>query len=195
MLTVDELVIAGDALVRRRSPLSAIERLDAAVARSTGRPGVTRLRLALPLIRARTDSPMETVLRLAIVTSGLPEPLMNYRIHCDSIDLHADLAYPVHRLAIEYDGDHHRTDQGQYFRDVDRIRAIEDAGWRVVRINRTHLASGTAVSLVRDALRRASRQSDAGTAQLSPSHAAADVSPSGMSVSGGRAAPSRSVTR
>ena len=50
---------------------------------------------------------------------------------------------------MEYDGDHHRTESHQYHRDVDRIWALEHAGWRVVRVNRSHLDNGAAVAVAR----------------------------------------------
>jgi very-short-patch-repair endonuclease len=155
LATEDELVMAGDALLRRHHPLARHADLASAVESATWRRGVRRLRAALPLVRARTDSPMETVLRLAIVRSGLPEPVVNYAIDVGDRLLHADLAYPRARVVVEYDGDQHRSDVRQYQRDIDRLWQIENAGWRVVRINRSHLAGGAgpAVARVRAAFR------------------------------------------
>jgi len=51
MLTADELVVAGDHLVRRKLPLSSLETLAAAVARHGGKPGAARAREALTLVR------------------------------------------------------------------------------------------------------------------------------------------------
>ncbi|MFF1879012.1 hypothetical protein [Leifsonia sp. NPDC058230] len=138
--SLDDLIVAGDALLRRKSPLAESTRLDAAVAGAVNRPGVDRLRRALKFIRARTDSPMETALRLAIVRAGLPEPDINWAI-LDSAGTFrgfADLAFPRFHVLVEYDGDHHRTDPDQYFTDVDRLWAFQTLGWRVVRVNKTH---------------------------------------------------------
>ncbi len=98
---------------------------------------------------------METVLRLAIVRAGLPEPVVNYAIDVGERLLHADLAYPQERLAVEYDGDQHRIDARQYERDIDRLWRIEARGWRVIRINKSHLlgSGGEAIRRVRAALR------------------------------------------
>jgi very-short-patch-repair endonuclease len=150
----DELIMAGDALLRRHQPLARYADLSSAVETAARRRGIRRLRTALPLVRARTDSPMETVLRLAIIRSGLPEPVVNYAIDVGDKLLHADLAYPRHKVAVEYDGDQHRSDVRQYERDIDRLWQIESRGWRVVRINRSHLAGGAgqAVARVRTAL-------------------------------------------
>ncbi|WP_054686423.1 endonuclease domain-containing protein [Microbacterium sp. No. 7] len=50
-----------------------------------------------------------------------------------------DLAYLAQKLAIEYEGDHHRTDAGQWAKDVDRIERLQAAGWRVIRVTRADL--------------------------------------------------------
>lgn len=160
MLTLDELVIAGDATVRRKRPLCGIGDLRRAALAAGGRPGVGTLREALTWIRPRTDSPMETVLRLAIVRSGLPEPAINHRIQLGTGGAaHADLAYPERRIAIEYDGDHHRTDARQYRADIDRLWEIESCGWRIVRVNHSHMAhgAGEAIRRVRSAMRTVGR--------------------------------------
>ncbi|MFF2051769.1 endonuclease domain-containing protein [Leifsonia sp. NPDC058194] len=165
MLTVEDLVVAGDALVRRDGPLADLPTLRSAVEGAAGRPGIRRLRVALPLVRARTDSPMETVLRLAIVRSGLPEPNVNHVIHAADRNYHADLAYPWARLAIEYDGEQHRLDRRQYQADIDRLWSIEAAGWQIVRVNRTHLADGaeSAITRIRAALASSRRDTSSAT--------------------------------
>ncbi|MEO7016103.1 MAG: hypothetical protein ABI130_05925 [Leifsonia sp.] len=151
--SIDELVIAGDALLRRKSPLAETRRLAAAVAAATNRPGAERLRLALPNIRARTDSPMETTLRLAIARARLPEPEVNWAIldAAGAFRGFADLAFPLFRVLVEYDGDHHRTDSVQYFTDVDRLWMFQSLGWRIVRINKTHTLP-EAIQRIRTAL-------------------------------------------
>lgn len=94
---------------------------------------------------------METILRLAIIRAGLPEPLVNYQILTGEGEVvaHGDLVYPQARVVIEYDGDHHRTDARQYHLDVDRLWKIQSLGWKVVRINSTHLASDAAEAVRR----------------------------------------------
>jgi len=155
-LSVEELVIVGDALLRRAAPLCTIEQLQRGVAATTGRPGVRRVRAAMESVRARTDSPMETVLRLAIIRAGLPEPQVNYGIHGRDgrVVASGDLVFPHARLVVEYDGDHHRTDARQYRIDVDRIHAIQSLGWHVIRVNSSHMAHGAAeaVRRIRDHL-------------------------------------------
>lgn len=94
---------------------------------------------------------METILRLAILRAGLPEPRVNYKIANRTGDVvaHGDLVFPAARVVVEYDGDQHRTDARQYYLDVDRLWRIHSLDWNVVRINRTHLAGGAAEAVRR----------------------------------------------
>ncbi|MFF2245440.1 hypothetical protein ACFVTM_14800 [Arthrobacter sp. NPDC058130] len=77
LISLDELVIAGDFLLRRRNPLTTIDKLDAFLAGKQGRAGYRLAMRARALIRAGTDSPKETELRLLLVRHGLPEPGIN----------------------------------------------------------------------------------------------------------------------
>ena len=77
ILGLDDLVIAGDFLLRRRNPLTTIHELDAFLAGKQGRAGYRRAMQARSLIRADTDSPKETELRLLLIRHGLPEPAIN----------------------------------------------------------------------------------------------------------------------
>jgi hypothetical protein len=151
LLSADELVVTGDALVRRKQPYTGIDDLESAVAAAAGRPGVSRLRDAIVRVRARTDSPMETILRLAIVRAGMPEPFVNYAIcgRGGRTIAHGDLVFPDQRLVVEYDGDHHRTSAAQYRIDIDRLRAIDALGWRVIRITHTHMRHNAREALTR----------------------------------------------
>ncbi len=86
------------------------------------------------MVRPRTDSPMESRLRWEIVRSGLPCPVVNYLVRGVGGEVVAmpDLAYPRWRIAIEYDGDVHRTDRRTWRRDIARRQALESLGWRVI---------------------------------------------------------------
>ena len=142
-LTVDELVIMGDALVRREDPPATMSELTAAVARRSGQPGTKRLRQALTLVRPRTDSPRETMLRLIIVRAGLPEPEVNLELRnrYGAFMAWGDLAYAEYKVLLEYDGEVHRVDEKQFHRDVDRLDEIMEEGWRVIRYNKSHLGA------------------------------------------------------
>ena len=168
-LTVDELVIVGDAIVRiprehgmlRGTPtdaLGTIGQLESAMDAGRRR-GIAKLREALPQIRVGSASPPETLIRLACVRAGLPEPVLDI----DVFDAHGrgvgftELGYPEHRILIEYEGDHHRLDREQWDRDIAKHAACVALGWTVIRLTARHVYPTTdaAVSRIRDALVRA----------------------------------------
>jgi very-short-patch-repair endonuclease len=37
-------------------------------------------------------------------------------------------------VAVEYDGDQHRTDRRQYVKDIRRAEMVERLGWLIVRV-------------------------------------------------------------
>lgn len=138
--SVRELVVAGDALLRRHEPLSSLDRMRVAVDRRAGRHGYRRLVAALERVRARTDSPAETELRLDVVDYGLPEPEVNVVIRDRGGRQVAigDLVYRRYRVLLEYDGEQHRVDDEQFGRDVDRLDDVMRDGWRVIRFTKHH---------------------------------------------------------
>lgn len=154
-LTVPDLVVMGDGLVARHQPICALADLDAAVVAHGPRRGAARLRAALERIRPRTDSAMETLLRLLIVDAGLPEPVVNLPI-CDAAGAFvafADLAWASERVIVEYDGDQHRTDRVQFATDIERIGRLQELGWFVVRVDSALLrASPKLIPRLRTAL-------------------------------------------
>lgn len=135
LLTLGELVAVGDHLLRRESPLVTAGELADAVEKYPSRSGIKRARTALPLLRARSESPRESVLRVIIVLAGLPEPECNYNIFDDAGRFLArgDLVYPEYKLLLEYQGDHHRTDRAQWRSDIRRVGRLEDNGWQVLQ--------------------------------------------------------------
>ena len=141
-LTERELVETGDALIRRRRPQTTVGELGRQVRAVSGRRGARKLRAALVRIRPGTDSVPETRLRLLICDAGLPEPVIGFTVtHNGSFVGQPDLAYPEHRIAIEYEGDVHRLDLRTFRDDIERRERFEDAGWRVIRVTADHLAA------------------------------------------------------
>lgn len=127
-----EAVVAVDALLHRR-----VVKLPALRAYAEARrrwPGSRLLREVLSLAEPLSESPMETRLRLLLLDAGAP-PLTAQHDVCDSrgrFVARVDLAYPRLRIAIEYDGDHHR-EPIHFQRDVARLNDPRSAGWLVLR--------------------------------------------------------------
>lgn len=159
-LPLPDLVALGDSLLpaRRRAGSTTIAELTAAVGRHAGKRGMRRVRAALPLVREGVDSRPETLARLALIDAGLPEPEVGGPVVLlDGRRIHPDLVYRQQRVAIEHDGDGHRTSRWQWQHDVERYEALADAGWRVVRLTSVDLHPSPArlVARVRRALTRA----------------------------------------
>ena len=129
-----ELTVLGDSLLRRRQPVSKLALLQAAVDQvAPGTRGIRRLREALDAVRPGTDSCQESRLRLLLIATGMPMPEVNRPILVGGRFLAMpDLSYPGLRIAIEYDGEVHRTDRRTWSRDIQRRRALEAHGWVMV---------------------------------------------------------------
>lgn len=130
-LTLVELVVLGDTLVRRH--VTTCADLVAGARRERHR-GARRARRAAALVRAGVDSPMESRLRMLVVLAGLPEPVVNHLIRSDIGDwaVRFDLAFPELKVAIEYDGRQHAESTGQWVRDVGRREWLDNEGWRLL---------------------------------------------------------------
>jgi hypothetical protein len=152
---LDDLVAAGDYLVSGDRPLATVRELRAEIEEMGDvRGGI--LRRAVVFIRPGVRSPRETKLRLRIVRAGLPEPDINWVLRDSGGRRVAelDLAYPVWRVAAEYDGRVHADDPAQFAKDADRWDRIRAEGWDHVRILNHHMrgTGDQAVRKVRDAL-------------------------------------------
>ncbi len=156
-LDVDDLVVMGDGLLRRKHPFAAREELRIAFGSHRRIVGANRVRAALELVRPGTDSARETMTRLLLVRAGLPEPVHNLPIRDElgRVIAHGDLVWPDGRVIVEYEGDHHRTDQWQFSIDIDRIGRLQALGWHVIRVDAVLLARPRVlVDRVRRALAR-----------------------------------------
>ena len=91
------------------------------------------MREAVPLLDPRSESGPETRVRLLLRAGGLPTPEVNHVV-LDArgrFVARVDLGWPEAKLAVEYDGDHHR-DRDQWVRDLRRRERLEALGWTVV---------------------------------------------------------------
>ncbi|WP_445154977.1 endonuclease domain-containing protein [Arthrobacter sp. Hor0625] len=143
LLSIDELVAAGDSLVVEHGPdfpvprraLATLGDLQRIVAAHPGMRGVRTARAALPDIRVGADSPQETKMRLILCRAGLGEPVLN-RILRDTwgrARVWPDAAYPDRRIALQYDGAHH-ADPWQQAVDERRRAVTEALGWKEIRV-------------------------------------------------------------
>ena len=99
-----------------------------------GSRGSRRVRRVLDLADARSESPPESWVRVACVLAGLPAPVPQYDVVGDSGWLaRVDLAWPEHRVIVEYEGEHH-FDGVQIVVDDARLARLVAAGWLVIRL-------------------------------------------------------------
>ncbi|HZC26660.1 MAG TPA: hypothetical protein VE287_06530, partial [Actinopolymorphaceae bacterium] len=132
-LSLVDLVILGDAMVRGKLVTAAALRTAAA---STRRRGARQARRAAELVLPGVDSPPETIVRLLIVFAGLPCPLPNEPVHDEFGQWVAtvDLQYREQRIAIEYDSDLHRSIRRKWRHDVRTRDELRRLGWDVITV-------------------------------------------------------------
>ena len=109
--------------------------------RYQGRRGITAARAALALVDGGAQSPKETWLRLLLVRAGFPavQTQIAVRNEWGWAEAYLDMGWEDIKVAIEYDGDQHRSDRRQYVKDIDRLEMLEQRyGWIVVRVIAEH---------------------------------------------------------
>jgi very-short-patch-repair endonuclease len=121
----------GDVLIRRDRPLTSIDELGACTDATKG-PGMRLARAALARLRPRTDSLMESWLRLVVWDAGFPEPRVNHEIRFASGRRYLDLSWPESKIALEYHGRQHFEDADQAYQDFGRRAWLHDMGWTLV---------------------------------------------------------------
>ncbi|OBF51717.1 hypothetical protein A5756_17950 [Mycobacterium sp. 852002-53434_SCH5985345] len=127
-------VAAIDALARAtRLNVDQVQRL---AERYKGHRNIRRARRALTLVDAGAESPRETWLRLLLIEAGYPRPRTQIPVYGEYGELVAvfDMGWEDVKLAVEYEGDHHRTDRRQFSRDIARYEALADLGWMAIRV-------------------------------------------------------------
>jgi hypothetical protein len=93
-------------------------------------------------MRVGSDSFPETFLRLAPRDARLPEPELQPRLDPNKPrSPAADLGYRKHRIAVQYEGAHHRSRE-QQSRDNRRDELFVSAGWSYFKPNADDLADG-----------------------------------------------------
>ncbi|MEH3129996.1 MAG: hypothetical protein PGN27_08565 [Mycolicibacterium neoaurum] len=148
--SLDEAVTRLDALGHARR-FRAREVLEWAHCRHSGKRGLGQLATALRLHDAGSESPRETWLRLLIIRAGYRRP--QTQVPVVSADgrrrYYLDMAWEDMKLAVEYDGDHHRSDPAQYAWDIVRSEDLAELGWNRIRVTKRHSGSDVLQRLAR----------------------------------------------
>ncbi|MFC7619165.1 hypothetical protein [Microlunatus sp. GCM10028923] len=152
-LDLIEAVAAADWLVR----LGRATGPDlAAAAEAASSRGCRTARRAAELTRSKVRSPKESELRLLLTLTGLPEPRCNVAVGDDVHRIaEVDLLYDDFRVAVEYEGEQHRTDGWQWSVDIERMEELIAAGYAVIRVTAARMRDPRGlVQVVHDQLRR-----------------------------------------
>lgn len=141
LLTLHELVAAGDFLIHWRMPHTTIPELRRVSQTFIGQRGMKIIREALPLLGDRAESPPESALRVIVVQAGTPHPRINHVIVMteDGAVVRTDLAFDEQKVLIEYQGDYHRKKTDQWRKDMTRRSRLEAQGWLVIELNANDL--------------------------------------------------------
>lgn len=163
-LTVDELIVAGDAVAELIAPtmfqdeshpgvrpgddgwegdpvLRAFAQMMATLRQRRRHKGKALLLEAFPHLRPRVWSPMETRLRLMLLRAGLPEPMLNLTVHFADGGgrlMTGDLVWPRLKVIGEYHGAMHLQLRTRS-QDSDKRGLAEADGWRVIEVFSHHV--------------------------------------------------------
>jgi hypothetical protein len=98
--------------------------------------GVRRVPKVLDLVDAGAQSPKETWLRLLLIEAGFPRPRTQIPVLSANgrPRYYLDMGWEEVMVAVEYDGEHHRTNRDTYTNDITRSDYIHDLGWRMIRV-------------------------------------------------------------
>jgi hypothetical protein len=130
----------GEAIARldslMHSQVFSIEDVLLLAKRYRGARGLKALRTALPLVDGGSASPRETRLRLLYIDAGLPTPTTQIPIveGRGRLVRWADMGWEEFMVVSEYDGDQHRTNRGQYTKDIRSLRRARELGWIVDQV-------------------------------------------------------------
>lgn len=149
-LAVTSPARTGFDLGRRGTLVSALARVDALMRatqvtadsiaelaqRHRHTRGLRQLERLLPLADPGAQSPKESWLRLILIQAGFPRPQTQIPVLDGNgfVTAYLDLGWSDLMIAVEYDGDHHRTDRYQYVKDIRRREILERMGWIIITV-------------------------------------------------------------
>ncbi|HWA67458.1 MAG TPA: DUF559 domain-containing protein, partial [Mycobacteriales bacterium] len=132
-LSLTEAVVVVDALCH--AGLMGPDDFSAYVRSHRRLRGVRQADWVAQLVEPLTESPMESRLRVLLISAGFDRPVAQYVVTDQTGRFigRADFAYPERRLIIEYDGAHHWEQRRADDRRREQMRA---SGWTVLVASR-----------------------------------------------------------
>ncbi len=105
------------------------------VGKHAGRRGIVAVRQLISWADERSESPMESEARLAILDGGLAPPVLQHEVtDADGRTWRLDFAWPDQRVAVEYDGFDWHSEPEQLRRDRQKRAALNELGWTLVSV-------------------------------------------------------------
>ncbi|GIG35712.1 hypothetical protein [Cellulomonas pakistanensis] len=160
-LSPDRGIVIADSALRAGADRDA---LDTTLATRSGARGIVRAREVIELADGRAQSPGETLVRWALHSGGLPRPDLQVEVVTRRGRFFLDLGWTALGVAVEFDGfvkysgAFGGTAPEVVFAEKQRQDALEDEGWRILRVTWDDLrAPDRLVARVSRALSRASR--------------------------------------
>ena len=133
-VSIEDLVVLGDAMMRRDRELKLLQIDDfteaLALLGQHYRHGAT-CRSALRMLRADTDSPPESALRVGLWRIGLGGMVVNHVVEDTEHIWMPDLAWVESKVALEYEGEYH-FGRHQVQHDAHRNQRFRQLGWSVI---------------------------------------------------------------
>ena len=127
--------VAGIDALARAIEIKAAD-VELLARRYAGRRGIAQAREAVDLFDPGAQSPKESWLRVVLIQAGLPRPQTQIPVlnEFGSAIAYLDMGWEDVKVAVEYDGEQHRSDRRQYTWDVRRLEMLERLGWIVIRV-------------------------------------------------------------
>jgi hypothetical protein len=146
-----EAVALGDAVLR--SGAATTELLEQALGRSTGLRGVRRARAVVPHLEARSESLMQSRLRVKLLAGGVPRKNVQVDVYDDQgqhvgrSDLHLD------GVVVKFDGRKERLERARFTSDRRRQTRFAELALEVRRFTAPDVYQRSDVSVAAEVLR------------------------------------------
>jgi very-short-patch-repair endonuclease len=140
VLSVPDLVAAGDYLIHWELPHTSEDALRTAVAQWGGRAGAARLRQAIGMLNDHSESRRESLLRVVVAQARIRGVVANEWITTSGgYRYRDDLVIRESKVIIEYQSRFHDGTK-EFADDMTRISRLEADHWYVIQVNNRDLA-------------------------------------------------------
>lgn len=130
-LPFEDAVIAVESL---HGHILRLEHMHETMAAVAGRWGAARARRVFAVADGRSQSPMETRVRMTLADAGFTDLVPQVKVA--GLGYHLDLADRRRKIAVEYDGDGHFADPARIKRDIRRRNRLIAQGWTVIVVTK-----------------------------------------------------------